>query len=299
VPSFRSKLLIVILRLLRVKRAMNRLRERTEAGMRTHTEPTARQRMIFAITRGEMNGHAVWTIAPRKRASADRIVYLHGGVYVGSFASQHWEFMCKLAGALNCTVVAPDYPHAPEYCYRDTLDLVERVYLETLALAGPSGLVTVMGDSSGGGIALALAQRLRADGHRQPDNVVLLSPWLDAGLTNPEIPTLDKIDPFLGVEGMQWAGRVYARELDVSDPLVSPVNGVLSGLAPIALFIGTRDILLPDCRKLRDRAAAAGATIDYHEYSGMVHNWMLVPLPESTRVFQQIVHALERGQGSN
>jgi acetyl esterase/lipase len=36
-----------------------------------------------------------------------------------------------------------------------------------------------MGDSSGGGMALALAQKARDAGLQQPRDLVLLSPWLD------------------------------------------------------------------------------------------------------------------------
>lgn len=291
-PSLRSKLLVVILRLIGVKRDMHRLSERVAAGDRTRTEPTALQRMNFHVTNREVDGHTVWTIAPRTGSNGNSIIYLHGGVYVSSFASQHWDFITKLVQTLGCTVVAPNYPHAPEYDCRQTVDLVLRVYQETVAAAGSASRVTVMGDSSGGGIALSLAQRLRAEGLAQPANLILLSPWLDASLSNPEIPALDKIDPFLDHAGMQWAGRSYAEELDPANPLASPVNGALENLAPITLFIGTRDILLPDCRKLRDRAAAAGVAIEYHEYESMVHNWMLVPIPEAQQVFSTIAETL-------
>ena len=57
-----------------------------------------------------------------------------------------------------------------------------------------------MGDSSGGGIGLALVQRLREEGREQPANIVLLCPWLDASLSNPEVTVYDKIDPFLDME---------------------------------------------------------------------------------------------------
>ena len=73
---------------------------------------------------------------------------------------------------------------------------------------------------------------------------------------------------------------------------MSPIYGNLRHFAPIALFIGTRDILLPDCRKLRDKAHLEGAAISYHEYDGMVHDWMLGPLPESKRAIDEIVDKL-------
>src|SRR5215510_1721621 len=146
-----------------------------------------------------------------------------------------------------------------------------------------------MGDSSGGGISLALAQRLREDGLAQPGRVILLSPWLDATLSNPEILEFDKIDPFLGVDGLKYGGEAYARDVDPKSYLVSPVYGCLEGLAPITLFIGTRDILYPDCRKLRDKATAEGVRIDFREYPEMVHDWMLAPMPEAKHAIEEIV----------
>jgi len=72
-----------------------------------------------------------------------------------------------------------------------------------------------------------------------------LSPWLDATLSHPDVPEFDKIDPFLGVEGLRYGGRVYARDVDPKCYLVSPVYGSMKDLAPVSLFIGTRDILFP------------------------------------------------------
>jgi acetyl esterase/lipase len=165
------------------------------------------------------------------------------------------------------------------------------LYEELAASVGGANIV-VMGDSSGGGISLALAQRLRDDGLDQPGHVILLSPWLDATLSNPEIAAVDKIDPFLGVEGMKYGGEVYARDVDPRSYLVSPVYGSLKDLAPISLFIGTRDILYPDCRKLRYKAATEGARLNYRQYDGMVHNWMLGPMPEATQAIKEIIETI-------
>lgn len=290
-PSLQSKVIVVLLRVLRMKRTVNRMRQRVEGGDRTYTEPSQRLHRKHSISKREVNGHLVWTIAPKANAGKKQIIYLHGGAYVNSFASQHWEFMSKLVDSLNCTVTAPNYPHAPEYDVHDVFELLLPVYLELAADAGNAN-VTFMGDSSGGGISLALAQRLREEGLPQPGGLVLLSPWLDVTLSNPDIAEVDKIDPFLGVDGLKYAGAEYARNVDPKSYLVSPVYGSLRDLAPVTLFIGTRDIFVPDCRKLRDRAAAEGVPINYREYDGMVHDWMLGPLPEAKQVLREIVDRL-------
>jgi acetyl esterase/lipase len=292
-PSVQSKAINLVLRLIRMKRTVNRMRQRVESGERTYSEPSRRMHRKHQISRRKVNGHLVWTIAPLKgSASGKQVIYLHGGAYVNSFAPQHWKLMSKLVEATNCTVTAPNYPHAPEYYVNDVFELMLPLYAELAARAGSSNVI-FMGDSSGGGISLALAQRLREDGQAQPGHIILLSPWLDATLSNPEIAEFDKLDPFLGVEGLKYGGDVYARNVDAKSYLVSPIYGSLKDLAPITLFIGTRDILFPDCRKLRDRAATEGVEIDYREYEGMVHDWMLGPLPEAKQAIREIVEKVE------
>ena len=286
--SIQSKAINVLLHLTRMKRTVNRLQQRVESGDRTYTEPSPRLHRKHQISKREINGHLVWTIAPRESPSVKHVIYLHGGAYVNSFAAQHWDFISKLVQASKCTVTAPNYPHAPEYNVHDVFALMLPLFNELAAVAGSSN-ITIMGDSSGGGISLALAQRLREDGLTQPGRVILLSPLLDATLSNPEIAEFDKIDPFLGVEGLRYGGAAYARGVDARNYLVSPVYGSVMDLAPISLFIGTRDILFPDCRKLRERAADEGVRIDYREYDGMVHDWMLGPMPEAKYALAEIV----------
>lgn len=287
-PSIQSRAVEVLVRLLRWKRASNRMRQRVESGKTTYTEPTRRQRRKYHVTHRDFRGHLVWTIAPKQNTGRKHIVYLHGGGFVNSFASQQWNFMCRLIDALGCPVIAPNYPHAPEYYVHDVFDFLLPLYDEVASVAGSANII-VMGDSSGGGIALALAQLLREKGRAQPANVILLSPWLDASLSHPDLPVFDKIDPFLDMEGLKYAGAVYARDVDPTHYLVSPVYGNLKGLAPISLFIGTRDILFPDCAKLRDRAAREGVKLNYREYEAMLHDWMLISLPESKQVLKEIV----------
>ena len=290
-PSIQSKAINVLLRLMRMKRTVNRMRQRVESGDRTYSEPSKRLHRKYLITKRTINGHLVWTVAPKQNASEKHVIYLHGGAYCNSFAPQHWDFMSKLVDMSGCTVTAPNYPHAPEHNVHDVFALMLPLYDELAGVAG-SANITIMGDSSGGGISLALAQRLREDGHAQPGHVVLLSPWLDATLSNPEIAEFDKIDPFLGVEGLKYGGEAYARDVDPKSYLVSPVYGSLKDLAPVTLFIGTRDILYPDCRKLRDKASAEGVRLDYREYDQMVHNWMLGPMPEAKHAIAEIVETI-------
>ncbi len=43
-----------------------------------------------------------------------------------------------------------------------------------------------MGDSAGGGLALALEEKLSQEEIEMPEKTILISPWLDTRLTNPK-----------------------------------------------------------------------------------------------------------------
>ena len=83
--------------------------------------------------------------------------------------------------------------------------------------------------------------------------------------------SLDEVgtrDPMLSIARLRRAGELYAGELDLKDPRVSPIYGELRGLGPITVLVGTRDLLLHDSRRLRDLAEAAGIQVTYHEEAG-------------------------------
>ena len=93
----------------------------------------------------------------------------------------------------HAMVVMPIYHLAPfttaEKGHETMMALYEKVTAEN---AGKK--IILMGDSAGGGYSLALAEGLSARGLSQPDELVLLSPWVDVTMSNPGIA--DFYDPF-------------------------------------------------------------------------------------------------------
>jgi acetyl esterase/lipase len=189
--------------------------------------------------------------------------------------------------ATGCTITAPDYPLAPTYTYVDAFDMVVKLYKQMMQTNEAENMI-LMGDSAGGGFALALAQRLRDEHLPQPGKIILLSPWLDITLTNECIKSIDRIDPFLGIEGLLEAGKQYAGFASPDNYLLSPLYGSLKGLGKIFVFAGSNEILVADTRKLKSLAAMQQVDITYYEYPDMFHAWMLLNLPESKKTKQQL-----------
>ena len=287
-PSTQSKLFNIFLRLIQKKRFLGRQLAAGKFDLFTRPEPPRAISKSCDVSRYQINGRNVFSLRPKHAEPVKHILYLHGGAYVQRFVSFHWKFLSELVNKANCIITAPDYPLAPENTYKDSFEMVLLLYQQILATTQP-GNVIIMGDSSGGGFALALAQKIRDEKLSQPCFILLLSPWLDITLANPQIPELEAADPFLEKQSLQRAGKLYAGDTTTDHHLLSPINGSLEGLGKIVVLAGAKEILVADTRKLYSLATSQGIALHYYEYPDMVHAWMFLNFPEAKKAREQII----------
>ncbi len=232
----------------------------------------------------------VYTFKGEGYPSGKHIFYLHGGAYVAQPLPEHWLFLQHIAQQTGATITVPIYPKAPNHQYQESFDKITAIFTQLLGQINPDEMV-LMGDSAGGGFALALAQLCKEKGLPQPGNIILMSPWLDVSMSNPGIPALEDVDPLLGTSYLLAAAQAYAGEADLTDPLLSPIYGSIEGLGKITLFVGTHELFLDDCRKFKHMAEQQGIDINYYEYPNMIHVFPVlpVPLPEVEQAKKQMV----------
>ncbi|WP_148613562.1 alpha/beta hydrolase [Nocardioides rubriscoriae] len=233
----------------------------------------------------------VHTIRPRGRTPRTTVYYLHGGGFVAPADPVHVRYATRLARHLDAEVVLPFYPLAPEHTWRDSHDALVDDLAEHTARRDR---VVVVGDSAGGGLALALVQSLRDRGATLPSHLVLIAPWVDLTTSTPDRHALDAIDPWLSLGKLtSYAGWWAGDPADLGRPEVSPALGDLQGLPPALVVCGTRDVLVAGCRLLVDRAAAAGWPVTYLEAPDLIHVFPLLPgLPEARRAWRHTVEFL-------
>ncbi|MCU1508013.1 MAG: alpha/beta hydrolase [Glaciihabitans sp.] len=261
------------------------------------TAPGAKFRKRARITETTFSGWRVWQVAPVAGIPDRRAVYLHGGAYVYEITPQHWHLVTDLANATNTTFVVPIYPLAPGTTASVIVPLATDLAQALIDEVGAPN-VTLLGDSAGGGMALAVAMLLRDRQVPAPHLTVLISPWLDISGTDPQLQVIDPTDPWLAVPGSHAAGALYRGELPEDDSLVSPINGDLSRLGRVLMFSGTRDILNADAQRLVRRAVDEGLRLDFVEGPGMIHVWPLLPIPEA-RVARQVIREAMANQARN
>jgi acetyl esterase/lipase len=257
----------------------------------TPARPLNSMYLKYDIEVDDSLGHNVWSIEPVWNMSEKVVIYLHGGAYMYNFVSPHWSFISEIIDQLKAKVVAPDYPLAPEYNATHVFDMLLKLYTDLIKTVDPEH-ISIIGDSAGGGMTLALGELLLEKGLPQPEQLILLSPCVDVSFTNPDIKEVDKDDPILNVKSIKEAGRLYAGPLDIKHYLVSPIYGKLKGLAPISCYVGTHDLLVADCRRLNSIAEEQGIQFSYHEYEGLFHVGMLYPTPEASEIRKEIIEDL-------
>lgn len=223
----------------------------------------------------EFMGRKVFIITPKNEQKSEKVIlYLHGGSYVAETSSNHWRFLEKLVKDTNATIILPDYPLTPKYTYKDVFTMITPLYKEIIEEVSTDNLILI-GDSAGGGMSLALLEKLSSEKVEMPYKTILISPWLDVRLENPEIDKIQKYDKDLNKETLKIAGIAYAGEDGMNSYLVNPIDGDLSKLKNVTIFTGTYDILNPDVHVLEEKAQKANVELKIKEYDGAGHIWFI------------------------
>ena len=258
-----------------------------------HTDPyvmPAGTRLSSFPAMEQLGGVDCYILNPSAR-NRRIIVYFPGGSYIDDPRAVHWQFLDGLAGDSYSAVVVPFYPKLPDACARDAYGALLVFYRELTEEYSTRELI-FMGDSAGGGMALSLAMQLRDLGRPGPEKLILICPWLDVSLSNPEIPAYEKRDPALDSEQLRHLGALWAEGLSLTDPVVSPLYGSLEDLGRITLLAGTDELLCPDILRLDGMLTDGGIDHDLLLAPGMFHVWPLYRyyrIPEAESAYRYIL----------
>jgi epsilon-lactone hydrolase len=213
----------------------------------------------------------LWITTPAGRSR--NILYFHGGGYALGSSRAHAEMASWIARAAQSRVFVLDYRRAPEYRFPAALEDALLAYRSMVGAGADPRMITVAGDSAGGGLTIALLASLRDRGESLPSSAVCISPWVDLEMTGESIVSKASVDPLLTREGLQQFADWYLGGQDARHPLASPLHADLKGLPPLLIQVGTSEILLDDARRLAERAWAAGVRVTLSQYEDMPHVW--------------------------
>ena len=245
---------------------------------------TTEPRGVDYVETSAGGGPAMW-LAP-KGAPDDRVILaLHGGGFVGGSMYTHRKLYGHVAKQAGVRALVLGLPHTPERPYPAQLDVAMAAYRELL---DRGATVALLGDSSGGGLAVATMLRAREEGLAMAAGLALVSPWIDLEATGDSYD--GGHDPYFTRELVRSLAAMYTS--DLGDPLANPVRADLTGLPPAYIQVGGWEAGLDDSRLLA--AKLDDAELDV--FPEMLHTFQIGAgrVPEATDAVARLGRWLQR-----
>lgn len=220
----------------------------------------------------ELGGIPVRRFVPPQRSGVGCVLCLHGGSYIfGSAGTSHCELMAHIAHDTGLEVLGLEYRLVPEHRYPAQLEDALAAFSAVTRAGTAADEVIVVGDSSGGNLALALSLALRDAGEPQPAALALISPWSDLEMPGRSFEENDPYD-FGTRDALLRHARAFAGELPLSDPRISPLRANLKGLPPCLVVVSELEIPRDDIEALARALEKAGVDVALHLARHMPHN---------------------------
>jgi acetyl esterase/lipase len=232
------------------------------------------------------------------------VLYMHGGAFLTCGVNSHSRIASALSKFADSPVLVVDYRLIPKHTIGMALDDCHDAY-RWLRLRGyePDQIV-LAGDSAGGYLALALAQRLQAAGE-EPAAMVAISPLLQLAKepkqAHPNIRTDAMFPPKAFDALVTLVARAAAKHIVDGAPeqVYEPLDHVEPGLPRTLIHVSGSEVLLHDARLAARRLAAAGVPTEVRVWPGQIHDFQLAApaLPEATRSLRQIGEYIREATG--
>jgi acetyl esterase len=207
------------------------------------------------------------------------ILFLHGGGWTIGSVDTHDRLMRCLAVDTGWPVLGIDFRLAPEHPFPAALDdsLAAFAWLMGSAeqLGVDSACIAIVGDSSGGNLALATAISLR-DGGRVPSMALALFYPCLSPRTDSESHRVNGDGRFgLTTERVSNYWRNYwPEQTEEPPPLAALLGARFEGLPPVYVCLAELDPLADDARELAGRLADAHVVFKLDCWPGAVHGFM-------------------------
>ena len=234
------------------------------------------------------------------------ILWTHGGGHIWGSPELYEGLLLKMARELDCIIVAPDYRLAPENPYpADVEDCYAALKWMTnhrkSRLPIDKDRVAVVGDSAGGGLAVAVAMKARDEKGPKVCFDMPLYPQLDYTDTTPSSYQITDHRVW-NREANKFAWRAYLGDnRSKVEPYASPAHAEdLSGMPPTYIMIGTLDMFRDEAIDYAQRLMEVGVPVELHVIPGMTHafNTVVPNNPLSVEVTDEFIGALKTAFGN-
>jgi epsilon-lactone hydrolase len=225
-----------------------------------------------SVTAGRLGGVPCETLVGPDADEGRTLLYLHGGAFTRGSLEIGRGNASLLAAASAVRVIAVAYRQAPEHRYPAAPHDVLNAY-QALRAAGTSAKrIAVVGESSGGCLALGLAVMLADQPSELPAGIAAISPMTDLELRGASwLFNGDK--DLADLETGRRLSGLYIDDSQRSDPMASPARHHFRACCPIFIGVGSHETMLSDAERTAFRADETGVDVELTIYEGMPHGF--------------------------
>jgi acetyl esterase len=234
---------------------------------------------IYSETEAGFGGCRVRIYRPNDSPELSAIVFLHGGGWSMLDIDVYEPIIRRLALTSGATVLAIDYPLAPEAPFPVAIETCTEFVRHVVTSSGPfkirSGSVAVVGDSAGANLAVAVALILRDEKQDIINALGLVYGAYDLANESNSCALYGSGDLPLTIESMRNSRKTYVPDpLRLGSPLASPLGADLHGLPPSFLVVASHDPLFDENIAMAARLGRAGCEVLLKIYPGTVHGFL-------------------------
>jgi len=243
------------------------------------------------VERLELGGvRAAWVSTPGAEDEDRAMVFVHGGAFVSTGIPHYIPYAERLSRLLRARMLIFEYSLAPEAPFPMQINQTVALYRDAISRGLNPERTGFIGDSCGGGIAVAALCTLREAADPLPACLVGLTPWFDAEQHGDAALHPRGIDPYVNRDWIRARFLDYAgSESKLSDPRVSPIWADLSGLPPFFLGVGQVDTTCDDSTRLAANCARDGVAATLDVVPEMIHGFhgLAGAFPEATEAVRR------------
>ena len=221
------------------------------------------------------------------------VLYMHGGGFLTCGANTHDRLVTTLSKYADTPVLVMNYRMLPKHSIGEAIDDCYDGYRWLRGRGYWPDQIVVAGDSVGGYLSLALAERLLNEGE-QLAAIACMSPLMQVAKASKQA------HPNIRSDAMFWA-KAFDAFVDLiakagqgqhrrREEIFEPLDHIEAGLPRTLIHVSGSEVLLHDAQLAARRLAAAGVPVQLRVWPGQMHVFQIAApiVPEADRSLRQI-----------
>ena len=223
------------------------------------------------------------------------VLYIHGGGFLTCGANTHDRLVTTLSKYADSPVLVTNYRMMPKYSVGEAIDDCHDGYRWLRGQGYEPNQIVLAGDSVGGYLSLALAQRLLNEGDGLAA-LVCMSPLMQIAKAPKQVHPNIRSDAMFPAKAfdafVDLIARAAQRHIVDGRPeeVYEPLDHIKAGLPRTLIHVSGSEVLLHDARLAARRLAAAGVPVQLRVWPGQMHVFQIAApmVPEANRSLRQI-----------